>query len=279
MDNDSSMLQVESIEYDPLKAILGRMVARNVFMRWLFYKALGALFLRQWHVRAVLRTIRRNHDIHDIFDAGSGYGQYTYFMGRLFPHSEILAVDVKSEQVADCNWFTERVGQKNTAFITGDLTEFRRPESFDLALSVDVMEHILDDAAVYRNVFASLRPRGLFVITTPATEREHSEQDVDSVVGEHVREGYTKREFIEKMGQAGFQIQTMKYVYGPVFGKLAWQMLQRIPMRLLSVSKAYMVLVIPWMLIMYLPAALCMFLDVHLPNRKGGGWVLVAQKP
>jgi SAM-dependent methyltransferase len=270
----------ESIHYDPLKALLGRFVSRNVLLRRLFYTALGMLFLRQWHVRAQLNNIvRKKKDVRAILDAGSGYGQYTYLMGKLFPQAKITAVDVKDEQIEDGNWFSQRVGQKNAIFEIGDLTIYSKPDTFDLALSVDVMEHILEDESVYRNVFASLRKGGLFVITTPAIEKAPPPGVVDSVIGEHVREGYTAQEFREKMTRAGFVVDLMKYAYGPFWGRIAWMILQRIPMILLSVSKAFIILVIPWIIVLYLPAAFCMLTDVMSSNRKGGGWVLVARKP
>lgn len=276
---DDHPQHVEAIDYDPLKRVLGRFVSRNVLMRKLFYAALGALFLRQWHVRAQLKRIARTGNVRDIFDAGSGYGQYTYLLGKLFPGARIHAVDVKDEQIEDCRWFTERVGQKNTTFEIGDLTVYRKPDSYDLALNVDVMEHILEDEAVFRNVFASLRKGGLFVCTTPTAKQESSHIDVNSVIGEHVREGYTEREFRDKMARAGFEVVRLSRTYGPVWGKLAWLILQRIPMRLLSVSKVLAVIVAPWMVVMYLPAAFCMWLDVRSDNRDGGGWILVARKP
>ncbi|RPH95944.1 class I SAM-dependent methyltransferase [candidate division KSB1 bacterium] len=271
-------MSAEAVDYDPLKAVLGRWVSRSVFMRRLFYTFLGMFFLRQWHVRKELKRIARAHKIRDIFDAGSGYGQYTYLMGKVFPGARIHAVDVKDEQIADGNWFTERVRQKNTHFEVGDLTTFVKPDSFDLALSVDVMEHILEDEAVYRNVFASLRSGGVFVISTPTSLRPESHQDVDSVIGEHVRVGYTREEFTEKMKRAGFVIERMKSTYCRPFGVMAWMILQRIPMRLLSLSRWLAVIVIPWLIVLYLPAALCMFLDVNLPCRWGGGWLLTVRK-
>ncbi|HEY3294093.1 MAG TPA: class I SAM-dependent methyltransferase [bacterium] len=269
---------MKAIDYDPFKAVLGKWVSHNVFLRKLFYAMLGALFLRQWHVRKELRRIARKKDVHDVFDAGSGYGQYSYFMSKLFPHAEIQAVDVKEEQVHDCRRFMHKLKKRNCVFMVDDLTTFKRPEQFDLALSVDVMEHILDDAAVYRNVFESLRPGGLFVIATPRTPKEESHQHLESVVGEHVREGYTKREFIEKLSTAGFQIEKMGRTYGPVWGRFAWTVLQRIPMRLLSTSKWFILIVAPWLLVFYLPAALSMFIDVTWPSPHGGGWLVVAKK-
>jgi SAM-dependent methyltransferase len=272
------LLHVEAIDYDPLKASLGKLVSRSVLRRKLFFKALGALFLRQWHIRAALKAIKRETQIHDILDAGSGYGQYSYYMGKLWPHAAILGVDVKEEQVHDSRWFTHKIARRNVHFEVGDLTTFVRPESFDLALSVDVMEHILEDEAVFRNVCASLRPGGLFVISTPATSKEESHIDPDSVIGEHVREGYTEREFKDKLERSGFVIATMKRVYGPVWGRFAWQTLQRIPMRLLSISKLFLVIVIPWMIVVYPFAAVAMALDVRSDGRRGGGWLMIARK-
>ncbi len=271
-----------AIDYDPLKAKLGRAVSRNVLLRRLFYAALGLLFLRQWHVRAELKRIarERGHAVRGILDAGSGFGQYTYLMGKLFPWAQIFAVDVKAEQIEDCRWFTEQVKQKFTKFEVADLTRFRDVDRFNLALSVDVMEHIAEDEAVFQNVYASLRPGGTFIIATPSAEEgaAHHEDEDFSVVGEHVRQGYTRPEFIEKITRAGFTVEKLNYTYGPVWGRLAWLLLQRIPMRLLSITKLLAIVVVPWMIVFYLPAALCMWLDVHTHNAHGGGWLMVARK-
>ncbi|MFZ5432601.1 MAG: class I SAM-dependent methyltransferase [Calditrichota bacterium] len=280
MNNETTNILEEAIDYDPLKAVLGRFVARHVLMRRLFYTVLGMFFLRQWHVRAELKRIAREHKITGIFDAGSGYGQYTYLMGKLFPDAHILALDVKDEQIEDGRWFSQQVGQHNVEYVLGDLTTFQRPDSADLALSVDVMEHILEDEAVFRNVFATLRSGGLFVITTPTAETETLPGDTfQSVIGEHVRQGYTEREFRDKMARAGFTVEKMRRTYTPVWGNLAWHILQRIPMRLLSWSKLLAVIVVPWLIVLYLPAAFFMWCDLQNRGERGGGWLLVARKP
>jgi len=276
-------LSVEAIDYDPLKAVIGRQVSRNTLLRRLFYTALGALFLRNWHVRRELKRIAKLRDRWDIYDAGSGYGQFSYKMGKLFPNSTVLAVDVKTEEIEACNWFSKAVGQNNVTYQVGDLVEFRKPDSFDFALSVDVMEHILEDETVYRNVFDSLRNGGLFLINTPtATEgAPPPEEGADfSAIGEHVREGYTEQEFREKMERAGFEILKMKRTYGVPLGQFAWMVLQRIPMRLLTISKLFAVVVIPWMIVLYPFAALAMWIDtIKDNNKRGGGWLLLAKKP
>ena len=275
-------MSVEAIDYDPLKAVIGRMVSRSVPMRRLFYTALGALFLRNWHVRRELKRIAKRKQKWDIYDAGSGFGQFSYKMGKCFPNSTVHAVDVKDEEIEACNWFSKQIGQHNVSFHVGDLVEYRKPDSFDFALSVDVMEHILEDEQVFRNVYDSLRSGGLFLINTPTAseDAEPVEEGEDfSAIGEHVREGYTEQEFREKMERAGFQIEMMKKSYGPVWGKLAWMILQRIPMQLLTTTKLFAIIVIPWMIVLYPLAAFAMWMDTIVHNKEGGGWLLLAKKP
>ncbi len=275
-----------AIDYDPLKAKLGSLVSRSTLLRRLFYTALGMLFLRQWHVRKVLKDIARTPpasggEVRSILDAGSGFGQYSYLMAKLFPAAQVYAVDVKQEQIDDCSYFARALGLERLTFAYGDLTLYRKASGFDLALSVDVMEHILDDASVYANVFASLRPGGRFIIATPSASEEHPSPpgEVHSVIGEHVREGYTEAEFREKVTAAGFRILVQKRTYGPLWGRLAWMILQRIPMKLLTISKLFALIVIPWMIVLYPVAAFAMFMDVHSDNRSGGGWLMIVQKP
>lgn len=282
MSPEAANLHTEAIDYDPLKSGIGRAVARSVTLRRLFYTALGLLFLRQWHVRAQLKRIARARrgEIKGIFDAGAGYGQYTYLLAKLFPKAHVLAVDVKDKQIEDGRWFSEKMGQKNVENALGDLTTFRREDFADLAVSADVMEHIVEDEAVFRNVFATLRSGGQFVITTPTAEKETAPGEAfHSVIGEHVRTGYTEREFREKITRAGFAVEKMRRTYTPVWGTLAWYVLQRIPVRLLTISKLFAIIVVPWMIVLYPIAALCMAFDLWNKGTRGGGWLMVARKP
>jgi 2-polyprenyl-3-methyl-5-hydroxy-6-metoxy-1,4-benzoquinol methylase len=272
-------MTAKEIDYDPVKAVFGRFVSRNALLRRLFFFALGALFLREWHVRRALRQLAKKRSAWMILDAGAGFGQYSHFMARQFPNAKILGVDVKHEQIADCNWFAARVRDTNCTFEYADLTEFEKPDTYDLALSVDVMEHILEDEKVFSNIFVSLKADGYFLVGTPtANERTNPESnEFHSVVGEHVREGYTESEFREKLTRAGFRVIWMKRTYGP-WGSVAWRLLQRIPMRLLNLSKLFLPVLIPYYILVYLPAAFCMAADVRRANPRGGGWLVLAQK-
>ena len=131
------------------------------------------------------------------------------------------------------------------------------------------------------SIFASLRSGGLFLISTPIARsaHQHPPDDDFSAVGEHVREGYTEQEFHDKMTRAGFTVESMKKTYGVFWGRIAWWILQRIPMSLLTLSKALAIIVIPRMIVLYPVAAFAMWMDRLSDNKDGGGWLLLARKP
>ena len=99
------------MQYDPIKRSLGSVFNSTPFLRKVFYFLLDVLLLRSWHIRSELKKLNFN-DVKHILDAGSGFGQYTFWMSKKFKQAQILAVDVKEEQVADCNGFFIKLGRQ-----------------------------------------------------------------------------------------------------------------------------------------------------------------------
>jgi len=76
----------------------------------------------------------------NIADAGSGFGQYVYHLSKRFPDSHITGLDIKQEQVDDCNAFFSSIElQEKVSFEYADLTTLNAIEAYDLILSVDVI--------------------------------------------------------------------------------------------------------------------------------------------
>ncbi|MBL4578450.1 MAG: hypothetical protein JKX74_08260, partial [Flavobacteriales bacterium] len=100
------------MEYDPIKRRLGNFFNKAPLLRIVFYKLLDLLLLRTWHIKKEVRkwtTWRRKsvglyYKTH-ILDAGAGFGQYSYYLSGINKSWNILSVDVKDEQVGDCNKF------------------------------------------------------------------------------------------------------------------------------------------------------------------------------
>ncbi len=269
------------MNYDPIKSTLGNVVRTSPTLRRLFYTALGMMFLREWHVKRALRhQLGGARPPFRIYDAGSGFGQYSYYMAKRFPGVSIRAVDVKEEQIDDCRSFFAARGLQNCAFETEDLLGIGYEAEYDFILSVDVMEHIEDDRAVFRNFFRALKPGGTLFINTPSDQGGSDAESADdsSFIGEHARNGYGEGEIREKLEGAGFTVEYVRFTYG-TFGNLAWRLGIKVPMMLLNVSRWFF-LVLPFYWLVTLPFVFPLMLaDYLVPSDTGSGLNVLASKP
>src|SRR6185369_11654276 len=224
------------MQYDPIKRSLGTVFNKSPFLRKTFYRLLDLLLLRSWHIHKELKAWNRESERSpQVLDAGAGFGQYSYWMIRHFKNCNILAVDVKEEQVDDCNKFFSAIGATNVKFEIADLTKYVKDNSYDLVLSVDVMEHILEDVQVFKNFQASMKPGGMLLISTPSDQGGsdvHGEGDT-SFIEEHVRDGYNIQEIETKLRSAGFSKVQALYSYGTP-GKISWRLSMKYPILMLG---------------------------------------------
>ena len=273
------------MKYDPIKRTLGKVFNQSTFLRIVFYKMLDILLLRSWHVRKELRKWSKTAPINSkILDAGSGFGQYDYFISSIGKKFELLGVDVKTEQIEDCNRFFKSIGRDHKVrFEIADLTQFSKPDLFDLILSVDVMEHILEDVAVFKNCYNSLSSTGRLLVSTPADQggsdahHEHDHDDVSGFIDEHVRDGYNISEIEEKIKSVGFSRVEAAYTYGNA-GSAAWRLSMKYPIQMLNITKLFFIL-LPFYYIVTFPFILILnFIDLYKKHKKGTGLIVKAWK-
>jgi len=273
------------MQYDPIKRSLGSVFNRTPFLRKLFYRLLDMLLLRAWHINKVLKAIVDDKSAGkiNILDAGSGFGQYSYRMSRLFPLATIKGVDVKQEQIDDCNRFFKQIGQsKRVRFEYADLTTFTETERYNLILSVDVMEHIEEDEKVFRNFFQSLRKGGMLLISTPSDQggsdvHDHHHDEVHGFIEEHVRDGYSIADIETKLKRAGFQKVVGSYSYGKS-GSLSWRLSMKYPIQLLGISKLFFLLLPFWYILTFPFCAALNYYDVKGNHDTGTGLIVKAYK-
>ena len=267
------------MKYDPIKKVFGNAVENSPFLRKIFYALLDLMFLRSWHVRKKVRELYPANTKMDIFDAGMGFGQYTYFMAKRFPESKIFAVDVKDEQVRDCDKFFSACGFNNLKFEIADLTKIDFKDRFDFILSVDVMEHIVEDELVFKNFYNALKKGGKLLVNTPSDlgGSDAHEDDDESFIEEHARVGYSKEDITDKLKRAGFEIESFDYSYGK-FGTISWRFGIKYPILMAGASK-FLILLLPiYYLFTLWFVLILMWLDVHTDNKEGTGVLVVAQK-
>lgn len=271
------------MQYDPIKRVLGALFNKTPFTRKIFYKLLDLFLLRTWHVKRELKIFRKNSAENiNVLDAGAGYGQYSFFMSGLSAAWNIKAVDVKKEQIDDCNRFFTRIKRNDqVVFEKADLVKFIEEEKYSLILSVDVMEHIEDDEIVFGNFFKSLKPGGggLLLISTPS-DRGGSDvhhHNSNSFIEEHVRDGYGVNEIKTKLEKAGFNNISTRYTYGKP-GQLSWKLSMKYPILLLNLSKIFFI-ILPFYYLVTFPVSLLLnILDVKMKHKTGTGLVVKAWK-
>jgi SAM-dependent methyltransferase len=268
------------MQYDPIKRSLGSVFNSTPFLRKVFYRLLDLLLLRSWHIRREIKkwavTAPANATI---LDAGSGFGQYDFYLSSLNPNWKITGVDVKEEQIADCNAFFSQIGRKNVTFGYADLTAFTEASAYNLVLSVDVMEHILEDVQVFKNFYASLQPGGMVLISTPSDQggSDVHDHEEESFIEEHVRDGYNITEIQEKLKLAGFSRTEARYQYGKS-GQFSWRLSMKYPILALGKTKLFFIL-LPFYYIITFPVCLVLnYIDATYPPETGTGLVVKAWK-
>ncbi len=267
--------------YDPIKDILANLIRKFPVLRILFYKILDLMFLRSWYVRRELKNLRKVFGEKEIsiYDAGTGYGQYSFFMSERLLPNKIYAVDIKDEWINSCKKIFKKRNLNNVSFGVEDLTKINHENKFDLILSVDVMEHIEDDRQVFRNFYRALKPGGFLMINTPSIyggSDARGDED-ESFIGEHARVGYSFEDLEAKLNPIGFSVYQKRFTYG-FWGDKAWRLGIKYPMIMLNVSKIFFI-ILPFYYLLTLPFTfLMMYVDYSGNNKIGAGVNLIAKK-
>ncbi|MCX6235528.1 MAG: class I SAM-dependent methyltransferase [Bacteroidetes bacterium] len=266
------------MEYDPIKRRLGIVFNKTIWLRKIFYKLLDLLLLRSWHVRRELISwSAAQQGEGQVLDAGSGFGQYSFYMANKWRNMSITGIDLKQEQINDCNQFFSRAGLNNAHFIYADLITYKKTAAYDLILCVDVMEHIGEDLIVLNNFSESLKKGGLLLISTPSDKggSDVHEHGQESFIEEHVREGYNMEEIREKLKSSGFSQIEASYTYG-IPGQISWRLSMKYPIVLLGISKLFFIL-LPFYYLAVMPFALLLnCIDLNFRQRTGTGLLVKA---
>jgi SAM-dependent methyltransferase len=101
--------------------------------------------------------------------------------------------------------------------------------SFDLVTALDVVEHLDDDVAAFREMKRVLRPGGQILVTVPAHRFLWGDQDE---VNMHKRR-YTARELRQRLVESGFDVVRISYMNAVLFAPIAAaRLLRRLEHRL-----------------------------------------------
>lgn len=253
------------MEYEPLKLKINRLLDRLPVLRRLFYLILDAFILRQWYVkRAIRESVKSKKGFH-VYDAGTGFGQYSHYILKQFPQARVLSVDINAHLMNAWNKFALKKWSRRVKIERADLQTYVPESKQDLILAIDILEHIEDDLAVLQNFRKCLNVQGVLIISTPYATKEAG------FTAEHFRDGYTEEDLRDKLNKSGFQADEIRYSYG-FWGNLAWYLTTRIP---LAGRRCFWFIVLSpiYFLISYPLALMMMLIDYHSNNRRGRGMI------
>lgn len=158
----------------------------------------------------MVRTVT-SLDVKSVLDAGCGSGENLAALARLARY-ELAGVDISEEAL---KLASQRV--PSARLIQLDVQREALPERFDLVMSIQVVEHLLDDVAAFRNI-ASMANNYVFISTIQGRMRP-SEISIG-----HVR-NYLEVELRRKIESAGLEVLEVRGwgfpFYSPIYRSLA----------------------------------------------------------
>jgi len=110
---------------------------------------------REW-ILSVIKQVLQDEPV--FFEIGIGCGIYTKVMSEL---GKVFAIDINPNFVAAANRLP------NVTANVADITQISFKPVHDIALCSEVLEHITDSATSLKNIYASLKPDGHLILTTP----------------------------------------------------------------------------------------------------------------
>ena len=118
----------------------------------------------------IKKEVERREGLIRVIDVGCGLGSDIFYLNRMLNKNniEFLGVDLNPSWIYFCNLKKERYQTDNVKFVVGNAESLNIPEnSFDILLSVEVLEHLEKPSQAVKSFYRVLKPRGLAIITTP----------------------------------------------------------------------------------------------------------------
>lgn len=181
------------------------------------------------HSRYFLSALSRWDDLapRAILDAGCGRGDYSFYLARRFPEAQVYGIDLDVGRIERNRRMARNLGLDNLTFQVADVVTTRFPVTFDLIISIDVLEHIPQQEQALRNLAEQLAPDGKVFYHIP-THRERPVPFSRALAGfhewaekEHTAAERSASEFLEVLGRTGYEVTRSHRTFGYYTGELA----------------------------------------------------------
>lgn len=204
---------------------------RSLLIRLFGYRAAfihgDLLMVDRWNF--LKRHLPKTGNGERAFDVGCGSGAFTIGMAKRGYAAVGLSWDERNQTIA-----RERAaiaGVPQTQFPIGDArvldTLAEHKGGYDYVISLENIEHLMDDAKLMRDLAACLKPGGWLVLSTPNKDYRAITPEDDGPFskvedGWHVRRGYTPAMLRELAERAGLAVEEIGSCSGFLSQKITW---------------------------------------------------------
>jgi SAM-dependent methyltransferase len=179
-----------------------------------------------------------------VLEGGFGRAATLFWLSRRHPGWHLTGVELDPLMAGDAGRAVARGGYGNVEIVEGSIEDLDQERYYDLAISIDIMEHIEDDVGFLKRHYRALKPGGHLVLHVPKRHQEqwrlfpafrrHSVEDFvrDKRVGEdvrqvlvhgHVRDEYTAEELRQVAEAAGFEVLDLRETIGR-WGEISFEL-------------------------------------------------------
>jgi SAM-dependent methyltransferase len=144
-----------------------------------------------------------------ILEIGCGTGEFLETLNKFKLHNGDL-IDLNNDTIQHCREKCSLLNLHMNVYCT-DLFDFASEKKYNSIFMFEILEHIENDEAALEEVFTSLNPQGLFLMSVPAKQSLFS--DEDTFQG-HLRR-YERNDLCNKLRKAGFVIEFF-WCYNPL---------------------------------------------------------------
>ena len=153
-------------------------------------------------------------------DAGTGNGAFAMYAASR--GNDVMAISNFPASLEKGERRARTMGLDSVRFRLIDLRELDRFAGelgpYDQGMCLEVIEHIVDDRKLLRDLAGVIRPGGRLLLSTPYLHHipYHDELVTDDEDGGHVRAGYTHEELERLLRDAGFRVTARMELSGVV---------------------------------------------------------------
>jgi trans-aconitate methyltransferase len=196
----------------------------------LLFRAMGAAdpahYLRFEYLR---RTLDSWPDVEprEILDAGCGLGDFTFYLAQRYPRARVHGADIDETSIARNREVARELALSNVTFEVADLLTATFGRVFDLVISIDVLQFMVDQKRALHNLARQMVSDGRVFLHVP-TVREVPvplarwiSEFRESVGSEGVAKLLTADEVVDLFRSVGFEILASRRTFGYYTGELA----------------------------------------------------------